>query len=295
MEIRELRYFVALAEELHFARAAARVGIEQSPLSKAISEFERQLGVRLFVRTRRSTTLTRVGEALLQDARRILSEVAHARRSVMAAASGCTGCLRIALGDGLAHPRLAELLAQSRSDDPGVDYCVAYHPPSEHVRWLCSGTVDIAITLRASDSAALHCIPLWSDPAVTVLQAHGDSSEYAGQIQAQAALSPVFLLESSMPGAGAESDWILRLAHQRKVEYVGTVDLLLTLVAAGYGTGVLSAAQAEIVQRRDLIFRPWCRSEASITTYMLSRNEDRSALTERFRERAQCMGRTLCI
>ena len=66
MEIRELRYFVAVAEELHFARAAARVGIEQSPLSKAISELERNLGVQLFIRTRRSTTLTSVGEALLQ-------------------------------------------------------------------------------------------------------------------------------------------------------------------------------------------------------------------------------------
>jgi len=279
MEIRELRYFVALAEELHFARAAARVGIEQSPLSKAISEFERQLGVRLFVRTRRSTTLTYVGEALLQDARRILSEVAHAKCSVMAAASGRTGCLRIALGEGLAHPRLARLLSRCRSDDPGVDYRVAYHPASEHVRWLCSGALDIAITLRASDSTALHCIPLWSDPAVIVLQAHADSSECSS-------LSPLFLLESSMPGR----DWVSRLAHQRKVEYVETVDLLLTLVAAGYGMGVLSAAQAEVVQRRDLIFRPVCGSEASITTYLLSRNEDRSALTERFKERAQYIG-----
>src|SRR6266700_8224129 len=72
METRELRYFVAVAEELHFARAAARVGIEQSPLSKAITEMERHLGVRLFVRTRRSTQLTGVGEMLLEDARRIL-------------------------------------------------------------------------------------------------------------------------------------------------------------------------------------------------------------------------------
>jgi DNA-binding transcriptional LysR family regulator len=62
METRELRYFVAVAEELHFARAAARVGIEQSPLSKAITEMERRLSVRLFVRTRRSTQLTYVGE-----------------------------------------------------------------------------------------------------------------------------------------------------------------------------------------------------------------------------------------
>ncbi len=68
METRELRYFVAVAEELHFARAAARVGIEQSPLSKAVTEMERHLGVRLFVRTRRSTQVTYVAEVLVPDA-----------------------------------------------------------------------------------------------------------------------------------------------------------------------------------------------------------------------------------
>ena len=86
METRELRYFVAVAEELHFARAAARVGIEQSPLSKAITEMERHLGVRLFVRTSRSTQLTYVGETLLPVARRILAEVDQARGSILAAA-----------------------------------------------------------------------------------------------------------------------------------------------------------------------------------------------------------------
>src|SRR5882672_7942008 len=96
METRELRYFVAVAEELHFARAAARVGIEQSPLSKAITEMERHLGVRLFVRTRRSTQLTYVGETLLSDARRILAQVDQAQRNMKAAASGRRGRLRIA-------------------------------------------------------------------------------------------------------------------------------------------------------------------------------------------------------
>jgi DNA-binding transcriptional LysR family regulator len=88
METRELRYFVAVAEELHFARAAARVGIEQLPLSKAITEMERHLGVRLFVRTRRSTRLTFIGETLLPDARRILAAVDQARRNIRGAALG---------------------------------------------------------------------------------------------------------------------------------------------------------------------------------------------------------------
>lgn len=114
MEIRELRYFVVLAEELHFARAAARVGIEQSPLSKAISELERHLGVRLFIRTRRSTTLTCAGELLLHDARRILAQVDQACLNIAAAASGRSGRLRIAVCDGLAYPRIARVLAENK-------------------------------------------------------------------------------------------------------------------------------------------------------------------------------------
>jgi DNA-binding transcriptional LysR family regulator len=101
METRELRYFVALAEELHFARAAARVGIEQSPLSKAISEMERRPGMQSFLRTRRSTHLTYVGEVLLQDARRVLGDVDQARSNLVATPSGRRGQLRIAMCDGL--------------------------------------------------------------------------------------------------------------------------------------------------------------------------------------------------
>ena len=84
IELRQLRYFVAVAEELHFGRAAARVHMSQSPLSRAIRELERDLGVVLFVRTTRRVELTAAGTALLGRARRAIAEVdlavADARR-----------------------------------------------------------------------------------------------------------------------------------------------------------------------------------------------------------------------
>ena len=80
MELRHLRYFVAVAEELHFSRAAHRIGIEQSPLSRAIRELEADLGVRLFARTTRSTQMTPAGTAFLPCARHILSELKQARQ-----------------------------------------------------------------------------------------------------------------------------------------------------------------------------------------------------------------------
>lgn len=104
MELRQLRYFVALAEELHFARAATRVGIAQSPLSKAIKDFEADLGVRLITRTTRSVELTRSGEVLLADARRILAAAAEAEQSVRAAGGGIDSRVTVGFVDGIYLP-----------------------------------------------------------------------------------------------------------------------------------------------------------------------------------------------
>ena len=80
LETRQLRYFVAVAEELHFGRAADRLGIAQPPLSKAIRDLERQLGVHLLARTTRRVTLTQAGQTLLADARNVLDAAAAAAR-----------------------------------------------------------------------------------------------------------------------------------------------------------------------------------------------------------------------
>lgn len=117
MELRHLRYFIAVAEELHFARAAERLHIEQSPLSRAIKDLEYDLGVQLFERTTRSTRLTWAGQVFLDEARRALSTLEQTKASAKAAATGYRGTLRIALSDGIAPPRLAALLAQNRKED----------------------------------------------------------------------------------------------------------------------------------------------------------------------------------
>jgi DNA-binding transcriptional LysR family regulator len=105
MELRHLRCFVAVAEELHFARAAERLHIEQSPLSRAIKELEYDLGAQLLERTTRSTRLTWAGQVFLEDVRRIFAIVDQAKANVKAAATGYHGTLRIAIADGTAPSR----------------------------------------------------------------------------------------------------------------------------------------------------------------------------------------------
>ena len=86
MELRQLRYFVAVADEMHFSRAAIRVGIEQSPLSRSILALERDLGVRLLERSTRGSKLTSAGEVFLQHARAIIASADRARRAALATA-----------------------------------------------------------------------------------------------------------------------------------------------------------------------------------------------------------------
>ena len=96
MELRQLRYFLAVAERLHFARAAERLHIDQSPLSRAVKELEEEVGARLFVRTTRSTQLTRAGRLFLEHVPRVFASIKQARDSVRSAANGFHGQLRIA-------------------------------------------------------------------------------------------------------------------------------------------------------------------------------------------------------
>ena len=122
MELRHLRYFLAVAEELHFARAAERLHIEQSPLSRAIKELEEELGVVLFARTTRSTRLTRAGKLFLDHVRRVFATLEQARDSVKSAANGFHGQLRVALSDGLTSSRLPALLALSDKKSPNLNF-----------------------------------------------------------------------------------------------------------------------------------------------------------------------------
>lgn len=171
MELRHLRCFVVLAEELHFTRAAERLHIEQPPLSRAIKELEDELGVTLFDRDRRGTRLTVAGAAFLQDTRRLFTVLEQARENARAIAAGLRGSLRIAISDGAMDPRLSAFLARCRAEEPEVEIRLSEVPLTEQIRGLRSGDFTIGFAHAADVGEGIVAEPIWRDPIVIAVPA----------------------------------------------------------------------------------------------------------------------------
>ncbi|MER5899789.1 LysR family transcriptional regulator [Streptomyces mirabilis] len=167
MEIRELRYFVAIAEELHFGKAARRLEIAQPPLSRTIARLERQLGVTLLERTSRKVTLTEAGAVLLSEGRAILGAVAAAERRTQQAAQRRPR-LVLAVKSGTAGELLAKLLDAYRTE-PGaaaVELCEAH----QHQKLLQDGQADVALLHLPFDSTVgLDTEALYTEGQVAIL------------------------------------------------------------------------------------------------------------------------------
>lgn len=143
-ETRELRYFVAVAEELHFGRAAERLTMAQPPLSRAVQQLERRLGVTLLDRDRRGVSLTPAGEVLLAEARRALDAVDAAVRRTRRAAAPRPG-LVLTTKAGASHEVLKQLLDAYGARSGAVDVEVALCEIGEQVGLLHDGSADVAI------------------------------------------------------------------------------------------------------------------------------------------------------
>ncbi|MBU2666925.1 LysR family transcriptional regulator [Actinoplanes bogorensis] len=152
METRELRYFVAVAEELHFGRAASRLGIAQPPLSRAISQLERRLGVELFHRTSRAVELTAPGAVLLREGRAALDAVEAAERRTRRASE--TPGIVLASKAGAAGEILAKLLSAYASEPGSTAVDVVLCRVGEQEKLLRDGRADVALLHLPFDSTA---------------------------------------------------------------------------------------------------------------------------------------------
>ncbi len=164
-----MRYFVAVAEELHFGRAATRLHMSQPPLSRAIKQLEAEVGAPLLIRSPMGVTLTPVGSVLLDEARALLDHADRVRSRVGAVAGAAPLTIGI-LGDGT-DPGVARLAAAYRRRRPGVDIRVRDTDLTDPTCGLRAGLVDVALTRAPFDETALTVRELRRDPVGVVLRA----------------------------------------------------------------------------------------------------------------------------
>jgi DNA-binding transcriptional LysR family regulator len=284
VELRHLRYFVAVAEERHFGRAAARLHIAQPPLSQQIRSFEAELGEPLLYRTTRSVELAPAGEVLLERAREILAAFDSAIDDARRAASGEYGRLAIGFTGSVTYAMLPPLAAALRRELPGVtlDLRGELLTPAQ-VAQLRHGTLDLGLLRPPVHERDLTTELLRSEPLVAVLpQTH----PLAGSEEV-----PLELLEGepfvtypshfrsvvhdAVEDACAAHGFKPRAAHE-----VGETATLVSFVAAGLGVSLVPAS-VQNMTIKGATYRPLAHDATRVELAAAWRRDDDRPVLER--------------
>lgn len=293
MELRHLRYFPAVAEELHFARAAERLHIEQSPLSRAIRELEEELGAQLFVRTSRSTRLTLAGKLLMENAPRVLLALDQARESVKAAANGFHGRLRVALSDGITPSRLPALLARCREEDPEIEIRLFEVPLAQQLSGLRDDLYDAGFSMADEVGDGIIIEPAWEDELMVAMPARHELLAHRRVPLDEVLQHPLVLGDPAVcEGHAKQIDRILRKQDREPLieQYVATFDVMMTFVSAGLALGLAGAAHIASSREPGVVGRPLAGKSPMLTTYLLRRDAEPSQALARFIERVEALG-----
>ncbi len=249
MELRHLRYFVAVAEELHFGRAAQRLHLAQPPLSQQIRKLEEILGHALFVRTSRAVRLTSAGELLLDRARSTLKKVHEDLEDARSVGRGEVGSLKVGfIGSGMLTA-LPGILGRYRKLYPKVDLQLREFYSAGVIRALQEGSVDVGFLRDGGEAEGLQVETLLSEPFVAALPAKHTLAKRktlsAGQLRDEP-----FVLFSPAAGSRAYGKTV-SLCEQhgfrpRVVQEAPQWLTILRLVGAGLGVTIAPACVEQI-------------------------------------------------
>ncbi|HEY3504424.1 MAG TPA: LysR family transcriptional regulator [Actinocatenispora sp.] len=273
MEIRQLRYFLVVADELHFGRAAERLSIAQSAVSQQVRRLERELGVTLLDRTTRTVRLTDAGRRLVPYAERVLTDVDAARAALDDLRTERTGTVRLGTATGLGG-RLDAILEHFARLAPHARLDLVTAPAADRVRRVRSGELDAALLRGEHHDTGLELLPLWRDPLVAALPARHPLAVRAAVDLADLAGLPL-RIPSRARNPQLHDEVLARCAEAGSSPVLGpesTTDQD-TLAAIGFGTPswtVYYAPKAEQISAPGVVFRP-LRPEPALHTYLAVR------------------------
>ncbi len=251
MDLRHLRYFVAVAEERHFTRAAERLGIKQPPLSLAIRQLEQEIGTLLLHRLTRGVELTDAGAVLLENALRILDQVERTKEDVQSRARGETGHIHVGFaGATYFQPWVPKIIRNFRKLYPNVQLWPVQSNTPDLVERLRTGSVDVAfVRPPVSDSEGIAVQPLVDEPMLIVLPtAH--SLARRSKIPLAALAKETWILAPRSIGPGLYDSIIASCQRAgfspRLGQEAPQIPSIVYLVAAGFGVSIVPQSIGQI-------------------------------------------------
>ena len=294
--LRQLRYFVALAQCGQYRRAADQLGLSQPSLSQQIAALETALGVRLVERGRRGIALTPAGREALRHARTVLDDVAQLTGLSSAMAAGLAGTLHLGSTPTIGPYILPRLLKHLHADHPDLKLVARDGPPRDLLEELLGGLHDVILSQLPVASAETTCVPLYREPLLLAmardhpLTARAQVTVTDLQGQDMLTLGEAYALRSQLARLSAEAGAYLR------TDYEGTsLDALRQMVAMNMGVTVLPAlyVRSEVGEGdADVVTRPFKGGLYRTVGLVWRKATGQPAILNRFREAAQTVVRS---
>ena len=262
MELRHLRYFVAVAEELHFGRAAQRLHMTQQPLSRQICNLEDELTLRLFHRTKRTVRLTEAGKAFLREARKILTQVDHAIAVAQQIDRGEAGQLQVGFTGPILNSVLPAIVRQFKSQFPDIHLVLQRLPTNDQVKALLAGEIhvgllhppiDVRVDVRVNTPTLAYTI-IYREPLIAVMpDIHPLAKDAPEPLSIKCLANEPFILFPRQIGP-VLYDSIISFCHQAGfsptvIQEAFPQQTILGLVAAGLGVSLIHASSQNIQQQ----------------------------------------------
>ena len=289
MELRHLRYFIAVAEELHFGRAAQQLGISQPPLSQQIQALEQELGARLFERTNRRVALSEAGRLFLDEARQVLAQVDKAADVARRAQLGELGEMKIGFTSSAPfNSSIPKAIYAFRQRFPAVHLNLKEMSSRDVVDALLDESIEVGLMRPMSVPDGLVITELFREPLVAVINAAhplAQGSEQGLHLAALALEPFVFFPRSYGSGLHAQLLSLARAAgfSPHFAQEAGEAMTIIGLVSAGLGVSVLPAS-FQRMRIDGVVYRTLLDTDAVTAVWLAQRGEDVSAMAQAFTE-----------
>ncbi len=291
MELRHLRYFIAVAEELNFTRAAEKLHIAQPPLSQQIQQLEAQLGFQLFHRTKRTVTLTEAGQVFFEESQKILLQVDRAIQLGKQTSRGELGQLTVGFVSSAAHNVVPAILQAFRTRCPAVKLELHELTTNEQLQRLREGRIDIGFVRPSIEEDGINSEIVFREPLIVALPETHPSADRAVVELRELSAEPFILFPRSLaPGL---YDPIVSLCQQAGFSPIAgqeaiQMQTIISLVAAEMGVAIVPASMQNF-QRKGVVYKSLPESTCMVAIALIWRNAPTQAV-QRFLEVARQSG-----